>query len=459
MRRFLTLVLAVVGVLAIAPAAASAATRPAFELPFPCGEKWQGATYTGHGAYNNYPLDFNQGSGDDDLGEVVVASASGTVSVRTEVDGDHVVVIDHGGGWTSEYRHMRDRTRTSGWVNRGEQVGTVGQESHPSVSPHLHYEQRYEGVAQRAYFHGVAAPYSYVYNGPTFTSYNCGGGLPAERDGLAVISRGVNRLDVFAKDDDGAVLWKVWTGSTWLDWIDLGGDILWAPTAVTWGSDRIDVLGIGNDQRLWQRTWTPATDWQPWRSTGGTQVQWTPTAITRGPGQFDVFAVDTAEQVVQRHFDATTGWGDWVRLGATATAGPGAIALGPDRINVVIRDTDGTTRTRMWLRDVGWYSWAEWGERIYGMPTLSKRSNTVMDVWSRDDADATLVHGYSTDGGARYSVPFEDLGGVLTTPPVAVSWAGNRIDVFGRGTNGNLYHKWWSTGAPWSGWQNLGTIP
>ena len=462
MRRLSTLALAALAVVALARATvqtASAAARPAFELPFPCGEKWQGATYSGHGPYNDYPLDFNQGSGSDDLGKTVVASASGTISVVEEGDGDHVVIINHGGGWTSEYRHMRDRTRTSGTVNRGEKIGTVGQESHPSVSPHLHYEQKLDGVTQRAYFHGVAAPYSYVYNGPTFTSYNCGTGLPTERDGLAVISRGVNLLDVFAKDDDGSVLWKVWNGSIWTDWMDLGGDIIWEPTAVTWGPGRIDVLGLGNDQRLWQRTWTPSTNWQPWRSTGGGQVQWTPTAISRGVGELDVFAVDTAEQVVQRHFDVDTGWTEWVRLGATATAGPGAIALGPDKINLVIRDTDGTLRTRMWWRGFGWYSWAEWGEKLYGMPTLSKRSNLLMDVWSRDDANASLIHGYSVDAGAKYSVPFEGLGGVLTTPPVAVSWAGDRIDVFGRGTNGNLYHKWWNSGAPWSGWQNLGTIP
>lgn len=56
--------------------------------------------------------------------------------------------------------------------------------------------------------------------------------------------------------------------------------------------------------------------------------------------------------------------------------------------------------------------------------TLSKRSNRLTDVWSRDDTDASLLHGCPVDAGAGYGVPFEVLGGVLATPPVAVSWAG-----------------------------------
>jgi hypothetical protein len=33
---------------------------------------------------------------------------------------------------------------------------------------------------------------------------------------------------------------------------------------------------------------------------------------------------------------------------------------------------------------------------------------------------------------------------VLTSDPDAVSWGANRIDVFVRGTNLALWHKWWA---------------
>jgi hypothetical protein len=36
------------------------------------------------------------------------------------------------------------------------------------------------------------------------------------------------------------------------------------------------------------------------------------------------------------------------------------------------------------------------------------------------------------------------LGPAIVSNPAAVSWAANRIDLFGVGTDGNLYHKWWA---------------
>ena len=42
---------------------------------------------------------------------------------------------------------------------------------------------------------------------------------------------------------------------------------------------------------------------------------------------------------------------------------------------------------------------------------------------------------------------WESLGGVLTSEPVAVAWGENRLDVFVRGTDNALWHKWWD-GTP-----------
>ncbi|MDD7942985.1 hypothetical protein PHK61_31740, partial [Actinomycetospora lutea] len=39
---------------------------------------------------------------------------------------------------------------------------------------------------------------------------------------------------------------------------------------------------------------------------------------------------------------------------------------------------------------------------------------------------------------------WESLGGVLTSEPAAVSWRSDRIDVFVRGTDNALWHKWWA---------------
>ena len=62
-------VLALGGLVAVAPAASA---KPAFQVPFPCGQTWSGQTRTAHSP--QLSVDFNRA---DDLGDPVVASAGG----------------------------------------------------------------------------------------------------------------------------------------------------------------------------------------------------------------------------------------------------------------------------------------------------------------------------------------------------------------------------------------------
>jgi hypothetical protein len=51
---------------------------------------------------------------------------------------------------------------------------------------------------------------------------------------------------------------------------------------------------------------------------------------------------------------------------------------------------------------------------------------------------------------------WESLGGGLNSAPDAASWAAGRLDVFGRGTDNSLWHKWYA--GAWSGWESLGGV-
>jgi hypothetical protein len=161
------------------PAAAS--SRPGFQLPFPCGEVWRGATNHDHptGSGTHLGLDLNWGSGSADLGRPVVASAAGTVA--TVVKG--MVTINHGGGWRTDYIHVQNAVVTVGQpVAAGQriaEVGGVGVGSRSPVTPHLHYEQRLNGALQHISFDGQFITYSFVYNGPEYISRNCPAAAPA----------------------------------------------------------------------------------------------------------------------------------------------------------------------------------------------------------------------------------------------------------------------------------------
>ena len=55
---------------------------------------------------------------------------------------------------------------------------------------------------------------------------------------------------------------------------------------------------------------------------------------------------------------------------------------------------------------------------------------------------------------------WEPLGGVFNSAPSVAAWAANRLDIFGLGTNNEMFHKWWqgSWGPSQTGWEPLGGV-
>ncbi|MDC0715723.1 peptidoglycan DD-metalloendopeptidase family protein [Nannocystis bainbridge] len=145
---------------------------PAFQLPFPCGQVWAGQTRTNHSPVNS--VDFNR---TDDVNDPVVAAAAGKVS-RVANEGatsyGKWVEIDHGGGYRTRYAHLNSQSVTVGQsVSQGQKIGTVGSTG-GSSGPHLHYEQRLNGTAQKPVFNGSTALFFGTKN---YTSKNkCSGG-------------------------------------------------------------------------------------------------------------------------------------------------------------------------------------------------------------------------------------------------------------------------------------------
>lgn len=151
--------------------APQASAEPDYKMPFKCGFTATAATFDGHSPPN--AVDF-QKSGI--TGTPVVASAAGTVSVVADEGSESYgkwIEIDHGGGYTTRYAHLSAQGVHEGQkVSAGTQIGKAGATGGVS-GPHLHYEQRSGGVAQKVTLSGKAVPYP----GHTpFTSKNCGGG-------------------------------------------------------------------------------------------------------------------------------------------------------------------------------------------------------------------------------------------------------------------------------------------
>ena len=100
-----------------------------------------------------------------------------------------------------------------------------------------------------------------------------------------------------------------------------------------------------------------------------------------------------------------------------------------------------------------WGAWESLGGIITSPPAAVSWGANRVDVFALA-TDSSLAHrGWDGNGWGGW----ESLGGVLTTPPAAVSWGPDWIDVFGRGTDNALWHRWWD-GHAWGGWESLGGI-
>ena len=99
-------------------------------------------------------------------------------------------------------------------------------------------------------------------------------------------------------------------------------------------------------------------------------------------------------------------------------------------------------------------TWNSLGGVCTSSPAAVSWSSTSLrlDVFVRG-TDGALWHKYYQNGWSGW----ESLGGQLAsgTGPAVSSWSAGRLDVFVQGTDGALWHKWW-TGTTWSGWQSLG---
>ncbi|MEO0900428.1 MAG: matrixin family metalloprotease, partial [Bacteroidota bacterium] len=96
-----------------------------------------------------------------------------------------------------------------------------------------------------------------------------------------------------------------------------------------------------------------------------------------------------------------------------------------------------------------WSGWGSLGGRLSSGPDVCSWAEGRLDVFVRG-ADKALWHRWYDGSWSGW----ESLGGTLSSDPTAVSWSNGRIDVFVRGADNALWHRWYD--GSWSGWGSLG---
>lgn len=99
----------------------------------------------------------------------------------------------------------------------------------------------------------------------------------------------------------------------------------------------------------------------------------------------------------------------------------------------------------------GFTQWVNLGGNLSSKPIAISRSNHSVNVFGRGTSNQ-LMHRYWN--GSSWN-NWEDLGGNFQGAPAASRRGTTIVDVFVRGTNNHLLHRYWQNNA-WSNWTDLG---
>jgi hypothetical protein len=116
-----------------------------------------------------------------------------------------------------------------------------------------------------------------------------------------------------------------------------------APTAVSWGLNRIDVFWVNLNTGSMMHKWY-ANSWSGDEDLGGYLIG-APVAVSRGANLLDIFGVSSDYGIYKKSFNPTSGWSAWVRIGGTVTTkhtSVGAVAMGTSQLDVYYSSSDNT---------------------------------------------------------------------------------------------------------------------
>lgn len=265
----------------------------------------------------------------------------------------------------------------------------------------------------------------------------------------AAIAWGSNRLDVFAQGADGACWHKAWDGINWTAWESLGGIIIGAPAVSSRGYNRLDIFVRGTNNLLYQKVWD-GYNWSGWiphdaPPNGG--LASAPASVSWGPSRVDIFASGTDNQVYQKFWDGYN-WSGWVPMGGGTYYAPAVTARGSNRLDIFVRGTNDQLYHKAWAG--GWSDWMPVsGGLLASAPAALARDRYEINVFTRGTDNG--CYGRSFQGFEWYS--WFPLGGATYDAPAIASPAWGRLAVFIRGQDNTLYQNTQNGyGSGWSGW-------
>jgi len=256
------------------------------------------------------------------------------------------------------------------------------------------------------------------------------------------------QIPVVGIGTNGAMYLKFWDGSKWLpsqnDWLSLGGGFGSAPTA-------------------WQCLWNVLDSYETGFIGLGLDYQayemmldlvsWPPISTQQIAG--GVQAWEALGGTFNSALDAKP-WG-WNQVDATHNHSLAIVGLGTDNQPYLYATSptdlndDDPKSSQGWLALGNKFIY----DPVISAPNVSNVGNNTFDVFGIG-TDRQLYH-MVINGNQSPIVPstWQPSGGCFISAP-AVFGSGSRIDVFGLGTDNQMYHRAWNNGSWLSDWEALG---
>lgn len=199
--------------------------------------------------------------------------------------------------------------------------------------------------------------------------------------GVAAVSWGKNRNDVFVLGEEGNLLHKYWEGSNWVGWEDFGGKWLGTPTVTTWGENRLDIFVISSENsKLYHKYWD-GSQWSEWEDFGG-KFTGAVGAVSFEPNRIDIVAWDRDDyQYYYKYWDGYQ-WNPsptlWSSKKGYFASSPSVVSWGKDRLDIfgVSRDSGNELTHQTWYGN-GWYPGYDSWEKLGGkFPPLSPKASS-----------------------------------------------------------------------------------
>ncbi|HEX4774703.1 MAG TPA: hypothetical protein VH234_04260 [Candidatus Saccharimonadales bacterium] len=263
------------------------------------------------------------------------------------------------------------------------------------------------------------------------------------------VSWGSGRVDVFERGADNNIYHKYYSNG-WSGWENLGGATYDAPAVASWGSGRLDLFIRGTDNAIYHKWYQDGSGWSGWEAvSGGNTTYSAPTAVSWGSGRIDLVVRGTDNNVYHKYYQ--NGWSGWEAISYANTTydAPAISSWAPGRLDVFVRGTDNVIYHK-WYQS-GWSGWESLGGATYSAPTAVSWGSGRIDLFVRG-TDNSVAQKWYQNGWSNW-VGISGPGTTYSAPSVS-TWGVGRLDLFVNGTDNNLYHKYYSSG--WSGWENLG---